>query len=292
MSVLVCVGASIYTSDPAIFAPTGELRPQEAAPLTNPADEHAIAIARRLDEEGVVLAHVGPRAGEELLRLYAGLGGERFMLLEADFPTDPYFVADALAWLVGELGDAGLVLCGERLSGSAGSGLTGPLLAGLLNRPLVAGASRLEIEGGQLLAEQLLPGGDRRLLRVPLPALATVSAEAVDVADAPGYFAYARMRRAVVERVEIPERVTSARKSPPEKIESVTRARPKPRRVYTPPATASAADRMRLLMTGGAAQPKKEGNVVEEDPEKAADAILRFLRQEKLIDDPENHTET
>jgi electron transfer flavoprotein beta subunit len=256
--------------------------------MPNRADEGAMELALRLQEKQggeITVVSIAPPEAEETLMRVVGMGAGAFLRVwsETLAEADAFGVSLALAVALRRL-NPDLVLCGERAAGGLGSGLTGPLLAERLGWPLLTGAVHLDTdtEGRLVTAQRLIERGDRMILQAPLPAVVTAAPES----PTPRYPAPAKARRAAhtVLDLENPEiAAETLRAFPMLPTVEWTVARPRPKKLFTPPSTASAADRLRMVM-GGGMQKKAQDNLVEAPPDKAAEQILQFLRQEKVIE--------
>lgn len=285
MNILVCVSEVLHPHD--IQLPSNGTRAPSGLRMPNRADECAVEMAVRFcGRQGgsVTLLSVAPPESEEMLGMYVGIGAEALVrvwdavLAEADVGTVAYVLAKALERLKPDL-----ILCGDCALGGMGTGLTGPLLAEYLSWPFVGSTTDLQADSeGGLRVYCLIEHGDRQLLWVPIPAVIAVSPNA----PSPRYPALAKIRRAKRETWDLKaldlktEEITEA--ALPMTATEWVFARPRPRKLFMPPSTASAAERLRMVMAGGMKK-KTQDNFVEESPEKAAEQILQFLRQEKLI---------
>jgi electron transfer flavoprotein beta subunit len=165
-----------------------------------------------------------------------------------------------------------LVIAGSRAERGEGSGLLPYALAEYLGWPLVNGLAEVEgIENGVATLLQALPRGQRRRLRVRLPAIVTVDG----AAPAARQSAFGPARRAGLEsgaeEVVMDEAVAEW---------TLTPARKRPKRLKIVKAT-SARERFK------AAAAKAEGGsgqVLEGiTPEQGAEAILKLLREEGVL---------
>ena len=143
----------------------------------NDFDLWAIEAALQLKEKNnnsgeVVVLSLGPDAAQEQLRKALAMGADRAVLLQsADSPSDGLAVARALA---AELKDGGydLILFG-RIAVDGMSQMTGPMVAELLNLPVVTNVFRLEVSAGSGRAERALEGASE-VMEFPLPAVLTI----------------------------------------------------------------------------------------------------------------------
>lgn len=233
-------------------------------------DARAVELARMLPDAEVRLLHAGvfDEASGGALRGYLGMGFEALTLIEQAPGAD---VLPALAERL-EASPPQLVMTGERAEQGEGSGLLPYLLAERFGWPLVNGLVAVEgIENGVATLLQALPRGQRRRLRVCLPAIVTVGG----AAPLPRQSAYGPARRGRLERHEgagcDDGEWASWRVQP---------ARKRPRRLKIVKA-ASARDRFKAA----AAKGEGAGGQVLADvtPEQGAEAILTLLREEGVL---------
>jgi electron transfer flavoprotein beta subunit len=285
MNLLICVTDVFHPHD--LHLPGDGAAGPVGLRMPNRADECAVALARRLAEPSggrVSLLSVSPPEAEETLEAYLGLGAEALVRVwdSAIERLDALAVAFILSCAVERL-RPDLIMCGDRAFGADGTGLTGSALAERLGWPFVGGVVAAEAhQGGEIVVHRLIERGDRQIIRTPLPAVVAVSAEA----DPPGYPSFARIRGARRERLDLTALGLSAdavrEALSPVEVTGWAVAKPRPKKLFTPPSTASAADRLRMVMGGGKARAPQDA-LVEAPPEKAAEQILQFLRQEGLI---------
>ncbi|WP_136249230.1 electron transfer flavoprotein subunit beta [Halomonas borealis] len=233
-------------------------------------DARAVELARGVSGAEVRLLHAGGQAAESeaALRDYLGMGFDALTLVEQPEGAD---VLGALAEAF-DASPAQLVIGGERAEQGEGSGLLPYLLAERLGWPVVSGLAAVEgVEDGVATLLQALPRGQRRRLRVRLPAIVTVDG----AAPAPRQSAYGPARRghlnAVVGSVTRDEEWVSWATQP---------ARKRPKRLKVVKA-ASARDRFK------AAAAKAEGGggqvLTEVSAEEGAEAILALLKAEGVL---------
>lgn len=139
--------------------------------------ELAIQVAKDTDGQATVLT-VGSGDAVEQLRNALALGCTGAVLVEADAAAyGPADVAAAIAEVVRSHQEAGtpydLVLLGNDAS-DTGDFQVGIRLAYLLDRPVVAGVSTVEVDGDRLVARGSSPDGGTEIYEVALPAVATV----------------------------------------------------------------------------------------------------------------------
>jgi electron transfer flavoprotein beta subunit len=139
--------------------------------------ELAIQTAKATDGQATVLT-VGSSDAVEQLRNALALGCTGAVLVEADAASyGPADVAASIAEVVRSHEQAGtaydLVLLGNDAS-DTGDFQVGIRLAYLLDRPVVAGVSTVEVDGDRLVARGGSPDGGTEIYEVALPAVVTV----------------------------------------------------------------------------------------------------------------------
>jgi electron transfer flavoprotein beta subunit len=139
--------------------------------------ELAITVAKDTGGQATVLS-VGSSDSTEQLRNALAVGCTAAVLVEADASAyGPADVASAIAEVVRAHEAAGttydLVLLGNDAS-DTGDFQVGVRLSYLLDRPVVAGVSRIDVSGDTVTARGQSPDGGTEIFEVPLPAVVTV----------------------------------------------------------------------------------------------------------------------
>ena len=143
----------------------------DLATILNPYDEFAVEEALRLREAhggDVWVVTVGPASAVDVLRTAIAMGADDALHVVVDQPLDAFTTASLLAEQIKSHG-FDLVLTGREAIDD-GYGMVAPMLAELLQVPVVTLVSSLKVEDGSLLAERDVEGG-RETLRCPLPAV-------------------------------------------------------------------------------------------------------------------------
>lgn len=233
-------------------------------------DARAVEMALTLSHANVRLVHAGHHGDDSdgALRGYLGMGFDAIGLV------DQTPGADVIPALAGALRDAApqLVLTGARAETGEGSGLLPYLLAEWLGWSVISGLAAVEsVEHGVATVLQALPRGQRRRLRVRLPAIATVDSNA----PAARQSAFGPARRGEFENHEIPSIADHTQAD-----WHVQPARKRPKRLKIVK-SASARDRFKAA----AAKAEGGGGQVLSDvtPEQGAEAIFKLLRDEGVL---------
>ncbi|RMH03068.1 MAG: electron transfer flavoprotein subunit beta/FixA family protein [Planctomycetota bacterium] len=135
--------------------------------------EAAVQLKERLGARVTALT-VGDEDDEEVLRRALAMGCDQARLLSDDVfaGADSWVTARILAAAMAEP-RPDLVLCGA-VSADQGRGQVGGFLAGLLDLPLVALATDLQVEEGSARVRHEVSGGVEHLVDLRLPAVVTV----------------------------------------------------------------------------------------------------------------------
>jgi electron transfer flavoprotein beta subunit len=257
--------------------------------ILNPHDEHAVEEAIRLRgrfEEGkVIVITLGPEDADEVLRYCLAMGADDAVHIcdVAYEGSDVLGSARVLAKAIFTQ-SYDLVLCGRQASGWS-NGAVGAATAEFLDLPMVAAITHLEVslDGKTAVVERIQEYGAREVVRCPLPALFTVDA-AINRLRYVSVCAQQKVRgRAILRRdsrqLGIPlEQVGSAASM----IRFEEFSPPKPKKVFTPASTLPAAERLRLIMSGGIVA-NRESEFLEGSPDDIAAQVVGFLIKESII---------
>ncbi len=281
---MVCVSEGIVTNGPlpvmnALKSPL---------PMPNPLDERAVEMATTLREQyggKVVLVSVG-NMSEEVWEYYLGLGAEEGIRVEEAGLSEwtPPQVARVLASVARTLRPQ-VIFCGERCVNGIGTGWVPFLLGTYLAWPVLPGVAQTSLREETIQVERVVERGYREVLAAPLPCVVSVA----ETAPLTRYSAIGRAHQARVRRTTLGDWGLSreALLSLPWTVRELSRvqARPRPRKLYVPPSTMSAADRLAALLAGGtgASRGSQDSKFFEGTPQQAARVILDFLKQEGIF---------
>jgi electron transfer flavoprotein beta subunit len=249
--------------DPASIevGPAGGVDWSRAVPGPVPGSLEALELALGLGETRVLGLGLAPV--DDLLRTCLAMGA-------AGVARAPDLFAVAAA-LRAEAPD--LVLAPHR-SGDHGAGVTGPMLAGLLDLPQATAVEALRVEAGEAVAVRRLDRGEREEVAVPLPAVVAVE---------PGI---------VRPRVATPAAVLGALSAPVPSLPAAAPAaravlrgqgppRPAPPRLAAPDPALTAEARIAAIVDAMAGAARHE--LVTGSPDEVADRIVRFLAERGYV---------
>jgi electron transfer flavoprotein beta subunit len=140
----------------------------------NPFDEIAVEEAVRLKEgkiaEEVIVISVGPMEAQETLRTAFAIGADRGIHIKYENETEPLMIAKILKYII-EKEKIDLVILGKQAIDDDFN-QTGQMLAGILDWPQGAFASKVDIKNGELKVIREIDGG-LETLNLKLPCVIT-----------------------------------------------------------------------------------------------------------------------
>jgi electron transfer flavoprotein beta subunit len=140
----------------------------------NPFDEIAVEEAIRLKEAGkateIVAISIGPAQAAETIRTALAMGADRGILVKTDTAVEPLAVAKILKAIV-EAEQPGLVIMGKQAIDDD-CNQTGQMLAALLGWPQGTFASKLVLEGTDVVVTREIDGG-LQTVKLAGPAIVT-----------------------------------------------------------------------------------------------------------------------
>lgn len=181
MKIIVLVKQVPDTTDVRLDPATGVLKRDRNKGIANPEDKYAVEMALGIrDKNGgtITVLSMGPETAKDTLKEALAMGADEAVLISdpALVGSDVAATAKVLAAAIEGIGAPDLILCGRRsIDGSCGA--VGPMLAELLKVSLVSAVRKLDLNAGQLLAEQVWDS-EIRVIEAATPAVVTVSREA------------------------------------------------------------------------------------------------------------------
>ena len=224
----------------------------------NATDVNAVEEALRLKESHggeVVVVSLGPEKAMDSLRKALAMGADRAVLVSdegaagSDLVATSYALAKAL-----EREEADLVLFGQQSSDADGAVLWAAV-SDRLRRPMVSQVAELTLDGGSLTGKRQTEFG-YDVISAPLPAVVAVS----DAINEPRYPSLKGIMGA---------------KSKPQEVVSLADVGVEADRVGT--------DGSRTTVRSVAPPPAKSGQVRIEDDGSAAEKIVEYLAEKRLV---------
>jgi electron transfer flavoprotein beta subunit len=140
----------------------------------NPFDEIAVEEAIRLKEAGkateIVCVSIGAAQAAETIRTGLAMGADRGILVKTDPALEPLAIAKILKGVIDEE-QPGLVIMGKQAIDDD-CNQTGQMLAALLKWPQGTFASKVVVEGSELLVTREVDGG-LQTVKLKMPAIVT-----------------------------------------------------------------------------------------------------------------------
>jgi electron transfer flavoprotein beta subunit len=208
MRILVCVkrvpapGARISLNDDGQSIDAKNLG-FTTSPHEECAVEAAVHIAAEVGGSSTVLT-MGPPEAEEQLRYAISVGVGSAVLVETDgSDLDPQATAGGLTTAISHLeerdGHFDLILFGNE-SADSGGYQVGIRVARGLDRPIVSGIKRIEVDGNSVVAHREIPSGFE-VYRLPLPAVLAVR-EGLNLPRYPTLPGRLKSRKAEIDTLE------------------------------------------------------------------------------------------
>ncbi len=288
MRIAVCLSCLPDPETVEVDPLTGAIDAGRTLYVLNPADAAALELALRLrSDDGTVRAvTIGPDEAETVLRDALAVGADAVLRVWEDqrTATRPAATSLLLAAALSTEGLPDLILCGAR-SLAGGSGKVPALLAERLGWPVVTDVLSFELSDGRARFVRRLARGARSEGEVTLPAVLAVEAGSAPLryAGLPGLMA--------AKRAEIPVRhlpdlglAPMDLAFPSATAEAAMPPYPRPREIFIPDSASAPHERVAQILSAGVAQ--KAGRIIDGSPEELADAILAFLGEHGLLEEP------
>jgi len=290
MNTVVCVKL-VPAINIALLNPyTNSIDDDDLVYIVNPYDaaaiEQAVWIKESIGVGQVTLVSMAPPQTKRLLHHCLAIGADESMLLwDTGFDaSDSYATAKILAKAIVAL-QYDLVLCGkEAIDDEAAQ--VGAVLAEILGIPWVSRVGEIQTTGehDRIKVVRKLEKGKRELCEVNLPALLSVDIEPGEARypSLPSLLAVLRKR---IQEYDLKALGLASRDvgvlGSKVKVISISPAKLRVKKVFTPDSALPPEERVRLLMTGGVT--KKGGDFLEGDPKSIASTIVQFLSKENLL---------
>ncbi len=254
----------------------------------------AVAIRSTMDGATVTTISVGDRRSEELVARSMIKGADRGIWGDCEGASveDGYGVAAILGKILEtHLGGFDVLLMGnssqDHAFGVAGSELARTSrvrffghIAEIRSIARARQGSRFE-----LTAAKLMPKGDRLIFRTVTPAIFGVEGTGTGTHGV-GLDDFLARKRKPVERIRVRDLVgagfpNGTRERGSIKFEGYHEPRRRPKKIYVPDGSLSAADRLKQITSGSVS--RKNTDIVAGEPERVSDELVRYLRQKRVI---------
>ncbi len=188
LQIIVCAKQVPDPEGPAdafkVDSETKKVTPVGIPPVINPFDENALEAALCIKGQcpaKVKVISMGGQLARPVLRKALAAGADDLILLEDPHfkDLDSFSTAYVLSSAIKRIGLYDLILTG-RQAGDWDFGVTGLLIAEILQIPGINLARKVEIEDDKVLVETLSQNG-YEVVKAPMPALVTVSGEIGDL---------------------------------------------------------------------------------------------------------------
>ncbi|MDN3582040.1 electron transfer flavoprotein subunit beta/FixA family protein [Mucilaginibacter flavus] len=163
MKILVCISQVPDTSTKIVLKNNDtSVNGDGVTYIINPYDEwYALVRAIELKEKGIAsdihLITVGKANVEPVIRKALSLGGDEAIRIDAD-SNDAYETAGYIAAYAAQVG-YDLILCGKE-SIDYNNGITGTMLAGMLDMDYIGFATDIQVEAGVAVVKREVEGGE------------------------------------------------------------------------------------------------------------------------------------
>jgi len=254
--------------------------------VVNPSDlvavEEAIRIKEKTGEGKVLLISMSPPSNERALRQCLALGADEAILIwdrhfdHADSHTTGVILAKAIA-----AQQYDLILSGQKAA-DTDDGQVGYVIARLLDIPIISCVTEIQVshKDNTAIVEKKLQRGFRERLEVAFPAFFAVE-ESINeprYASLPDLMGSLRKK---IKRCDMKDLGLSSKEvgagACKKKLLDISAPKPRPKKIFTPDSSLSAAERMQLIMSGGVIEKNQE--LFEGSPETLSVKFVDFLEQ-------------
>ena len=291
MNIVVCVkpvpDVSIVSLD---THSENQLDKDDFVYILNPCDMVAIEEAVRIKESEpagkIILLSMAPPSTERLLRQGLAIGADEAILIwengfcEADCNATGAILGEAIRSLKYDL-----ILCGNKADDTA-AGQVGYVIANRLHIPIVSSVTGIQLShnDSKLRVERKLERGNREKIELACPSLLAVD----EILNEPRYASLPSLLTALrkdIKKIGIKGLGVSAENidltQPKTKLVAMNKPKPRPKKLFTPDSSLSAADRMRLIMSGGITEKKEE--LFEGTAKQLSTKFIQFLDQINIL---------
>lgn len=290
MKIAVCIKQIQY-----IYARTGRdpkthfIAEEDRIRMINPYDElaveEAIRIKERLGEGEVILITLGDLMAERALKRCLAMGADRLIQIHDPYfrKLDPWTTSMILAKAIEKL-TPDLIFCGKEAVDDH-NGQVGAYLAEWLGYPYISCVVGLELLPNKkaMRVSRALGRGDKEILECLIPALFSVEKGI----NEPRYPTLPNLLKAFEQKIECWDGGTLGLQmdeiQPMTEVVEILYPRPRVKRISSPDSHLNGFERVLNLLAGS--KMEKKGRLLEGFPEQMAAEIVRFLRENGIIEE-------
>lgn len=291
MNIVVCVKQVPDNESPfQVDEDKGIVDTHDLVYITNPCDLAAIKWAANQKEKDtsgeVTVVSMGLPSTEKALRECFAYGTDRALLLnDPSFENSDGYATGVILSKTIQLLQYDIVLCGVQAV-DTNAGWVGSIVAHKLGIPLISRVIDIQVKNDEkkLTVQRRLDGINREIVEVRVPCLLTMD----PLLDSPRYPSVRSIRAAQRREIEHYDRASLGLSLDEvghvgSKTHSIKLSvgKPRPKKIFTPDSSLPAAERIRLVMSGGIAG--KKDNRLTGTPAELASKLVLFLRQERII---------
>ena len=259
--------------------------------MLNPYDQAAleasVRVRKRLGKGSVTVITMGTPKAKKTLKLCLAMGADTAVHLEDKgfSGLDPFATASALSKAISSM-KYDLIVCGKK-SIDGNNSQVGAFVANFLHLPLITDITKIE-EIDQTTTscklQKYLGKGNRERVECKLPAVLTVEL----MIDKPRYPTLPMRLLAMdkeIEKIDLDslriKKANAGLQGSLTKVINLHTPKPKPKISFMPDDSLSAAERLKLIVSGGISE--KKSNMISKPPREAAHDLISFLIEKKFL---------
>lgn len=287
MEILVVVGrAPVSSMEIQLDRKSGRIDLDDIVYTTSRHDWRAVELALQMKKAAgtgtVTLITIGNSQLIATLRAYLSLGADDAILVKLENATDygPYGLASAISGVIRKM-EYDIILCGgESIDGEGCSYFPGPYIAEMLGLAHVSGVTEVELNNvaAELRVQKKLERGDRQIVKCYFPCLLSIEPSA----DEPVYPTFPDSLAALTKEIK----VIGLSEGVPGQLVKFTGFSNPVRRVkkgLVVDTKLSAAERLKMVMSGGQSTKNNSQQSLTGEPEKLAGDLTKILVQQGIL---------
>jgi len=285
MNIVVCVKLIPDINIISLSEKKGCIDSDDLVYIVNPHDmvavEEAVQIKEVQKPSHITLISMASPSNKKLLQHCLALGADEAILLwdSSFYNSDCFATATILAKAISTL-KYDLILCGQKAA-DTDDGQVGSIIADILGIPLITSVAEVKVlpDCNKLMVESKLERGNRKLVEILLPALLAVELDLNEprYASLPSLMASLKqnIKEFNLEALNLSSEEVGLKGSKT-KVVTLSTPKPRPKKIFTPDSSLSAAERMKLIMLGGITE--KKTDLIEGSPKELSSKFNEFLR--------------